>query len=131
MLNTTIQDLRSKLESVRNLEVEKTTLENGKLKLLCCCSTKFSPYFLYYFAERDNALADLELKEIEISRVTSQIVELKTTFEKEETLRYEYAIMFHIFYASTTTIVFTFRLEATLKQATDDKMEMETQILSS
>jgi hypothetical protein len=53
----------------------------------------------------------LELKEIEISRVTSQIVELKTTFEKEETLRYEYAIMFHIFFASTTTIVFTFRLE--------------------
>lgn len=30
MLNTTIQELRSKLDSVRHLEEEKTTLENGK-----------------------------------------------------------------------------------------------------
>ena len=36
--------------------------------------------------------------------------------------------MFHILFASTTTLVFTFRLEATLKQATDDKKEMEAQI---
>jgi hypothetical protein len=40
-------------------------------------------------AERDNALADLELKEIEVARVISQIEELKSVFEKEETLRYE------------------------------------------
>ncbi|EFX71129.1 hypothetical protein DAPPUDRAFT_309226 [Daphnia pulex] len=86
ILNTTIQELRSKLESVRHLEEEKSTLEN----------------------ERDNALADLELKEIEVARVISQIEELKSVFEKEETLRYE--------------------LEATLKLATDDKKEMELQI---
>ncbi len=49
---------------------------------------------LFYLAERDNALADLELKEIEVSRVISQIEELKSVFEKEETLRYEYEILF-------------------------------------
>lgn len=40
--------------------------------------------------ERDNALADLELKEIEVLRVTTEIEDLKRVFEKEETLRYEY-----------------------------------------
>lgn len=40
-------------------------------------------------SERDNTLADLELKEIEVSRITSQIEELKIAFDKEETLRYE------------------------------------------
>jgi len=74
MLNATIQELRKKLESVRHLEEEKSTLEN----------------------ERDNALADLELKEIEVSRVISQIEEMKSAFEKEETLRYEYEILLFI-----------------------------------
>lgn len=86
MLNTTILDLRSKLESVKSLEEEKQLLEN----------------------ERDNALADLELKEIEVLRVTTEIEDLKRVFEKEETLRYE--------------------LEAALKQANDEKKEMEAQI---
>ena len=44
---------------------------------------------MFNLTERDNALADLELKEIEVFRVTSEIDELKTNFEKEETLRYE------------------------------------------
>lgn len=86
MLNTTILDLRSKLESVKSLEEEKQLLEN----------------------ERDNALADLELKEIEVLRVTTEIEDLKRVFEKEETLRYE--------------------LEAALKQASDEKKEMEAQV---
>ncbi|KAI9563651.1 hypothetical protein GHT06_011115 [Daphnia sinensis] len=86
MLNATILDLRSKLEGVKSLEEEKQSLEN----------------------ERDNALADLELKEIEVLRVTTEIENLKRVFEKEETLRYE--------------------LEAALKQANDDKKEMEAQI---
>jgi hypothetical protein len=32
MLNTTIQDLRSKVESAKNLVEEKTALENGKFE---------------------------------------------------------------------------------------------------
>jgi hypothetical protein len=34
ILNTTIQELRSKLESVRHLEEEKSTLEDGNYKVI-------------------------------------------------------------------------------------------------
>lgn len=89
ILNTTIQELRSKLESVRHLEEEKSTLEDGNYKVIIKNIKALQFLLFYYLAERDNALADLELKEIEVARVISQIEELKSVFEKEETLRYE------------------------------------------
>ncbi len=47
MLNTTIQELRSKLESVRHLEEEKSTLKNGKYKIFINKQSTTQPHQIH------------------------------------------------------------------------------------
>lgn len=76
------------LDSIKDLEEEKLRLEYGmvhpEISIIFCYST------MLLFLERDSTMAELRLKDVEVSQVMTQIEDLKTALKEEETLRNEY-----------------------------------------
>ena len=82
LLNQTIEELQAKLEAACAIDVEKRLVEEGNI-IISLGNIRIQ-FQQNYDLERDRAQAELELKEEEVIRITTQIEDIKAEYKKEE-----------------------------------------------